>query len=69
MTVRCNTLQAGIGMADLSLIPKAAWHEAKCRAEMPGYERGRPALPSAEADFDILLKSTLKNDTDCQFQV
>ena len=52
-------------MADLSLIPKAVWHEAKRRAEMPEYEHGRPALPSAEVEFGILLKSTLESDIPC----
>jgi hypothetical protein len=64
-------------MADLSLIPEAAWREAERRAEVvrPLVERERwprhlvqaaaavrPRFPSAEVEFGILLKSTLEND-------
>jgi len=52
-------------MADQTLIPNAVWHEVKRRAETREYEHGRPALPSAEVEFGILLKSTLESDTAC----
>jgi hypothetical protein len=68
-------------MADLSLIPAAAWCDAERRAEVvrPLVERERwprhlvqaaaaawPPFPSAEVEFDNLLKSTLKNDTEAR---
>ena len=50
-------------MADLSLIPEAAWREAERRAVVAECDHCRPAFRAAEVDFDILLKSTLKSNT------
>jgi hypothetical protein len=50
-------------MANLSLIPEAAWREAERRAAVAECERGRLPFRAAEVEFDNLLKSTLKNDS------
>jgi hypothetical protein len=47
-------------MADLSLIPEAAWRRAERRAAMAECEHDRLPFRTAEVEFDNLLKSTLK---------
>jgi hypothetical protein len=52
-------------MVDMTLVPEAAWREARRRAGVvrPQRQRSYPPRRTIEEDFGKPLKPTLENDT------